>query len=583
MKKRLTALLLMLVLLVSCLPLAAAAAETPVATSTGTKLIAFTFDDGPSAYTSTLLDGLKARGAKATFFMNGTNGPHGIVNHASLLTRMREEGHQLANHTYQHLIPFDSYGAGTISSEVSRVESLLFDRMGGSYTDMVRTPGGALGGAVKSTVAAPIILWSVDPLDWKYRNASTVYNNIIKGAHDGAIVLTHDIYQTSVQGALRAIDTLKAQGYEFVTVAELLRRRGITPQNGLVYTSAPNKGTNLPAYAAPTITSTPGDNGVSVTFSTADTGLTLYYTTSNATPHLGSTKYTAPITITRDTTFTVIGIDKYGTRTPVTTQTVAGIPPTAAPTVLYENGLLTLNCTTAGASIYYTTDGSTPTASSTPYTGPFTPTTTTKCIAILSGHLNSPVLTCTLTQYGRLFTDVPVDSWYYDSVGEIVQQGLMNGTDAYTFSPDTVMSRAMLTTVLYNLAGKPDVGDNLGYPYADVDANAYYALPVYWARVNGLVTGYTDETFAPNDTVTREQAAVLLYRLANFLGKDTSARADLSVYTDAAQISAYAREAMQWAVASGLLNGRTATTLAPLGSATRAEGAKILTNFTTLP
>ncbi|MGO5028288.1 S-layer homology domain-containing protein [Candidatus Agathobaculum pullicola] len=583
MKKRLTALLLMLVLLIPCLPLAAAAAETPVAASTGTKLIAFTFDDGPSAYTATLLDGLKARGAKATFFMNGANGPHGIVSHGSLLTRMREEGHQLANHTYQHLIPFDSYGAATISSEVSRVESLLFDRMGGAYTDMVRTPGGALGGAVKSTVAAPIIQWSVDPLDWKYRNASTVYNNIIRGAHDGAIVLAHDIYQTSVQGALRAIDTLKAQGYEFVTVAELLRRRGITPQNGLVYTSAPNKGTNLPAYAAPTITSTPGDNGVSVTFSTADTGLTLYYTTSNATPHLGSTKYTAPITITRDTTFTVIGIDKYGTRTPVTTQTVAGIPPTTAPTVLYENGVLTLNCATAGASIYYTTDGSTPTASSTPYTGPFTPTTTTKCIAILSGHLNSPVVTCTLTQYGRLFTDVPADSWYYDSVGEIVQQGLMNGTDAYTFSPDTVMSRAMLTTVLYNLAGKPDVGDNLGYPYADVDANAYYALPVYWARANGLVTGYTDETFAPNDTVTREQAAVLLYRLANFLGKDTSARADLSVYTDAAQINAYAREAMQWAVASGLLNGRTATTLAPLGSATRAEGAKILTNFTALP
>ena len=115
-----------------------------------------------------------------------------------------------------------------------------------------------------------------------------------------------------------------------------------------------------------------------------------------------------------------------------------------------------------------------------------------------------------------------------------------------------------------------------------MDANAYYALPVYWARANGLVTGYNDETFAPNDTVTREQAAVLLYRLANYLGMDTSARADLSVYTDAAQVSAYAQEAMQWAVASGLLNGRTATTLAPQGSATRAEGAKILTSFTAL-
>lgn len=582
MRKRLSALLLGLALLLSSLPLAAAAEQTPVAASTGAKLIAFTFDDGPSVYTPTLLDGLKARGAKATFFMNGVNGSHGIVNHKSVLTRMRDEGHQLANHTYQHLIPFDGCGASTIASEVSRVESLLFDRMGGAYTDMVRTPGGAVGGAVKTTVAAPIILWSVDPLDWKYRNANTVYNNIVRGAHDGAIVLVHDIYQTSVQGALRAIDTLKSQGYEFVTVAELLRRRGVTPQNGVVYTSAPNKGTNLPAYAAPTIASTPGDNGVTVTFSSPDKGVTLYYTTSAMTPHLGSQKYTGPITITRDTTFSVVGIDQYGTRTPVTTKTVSGLPPTAAPTVSYAGGMLTLSCATPGASIYYTTDGSTPTASSTLYTAPFAPTTTTQCIAMLDGHRNSPVLTCTLTKYGRLFTDVPADSWYYDSVGEIVQQGVMNGTGDYTFSPDTVMTRAMLTTVLYKLAGAPEVGDNLGYPYADVDANAYYALPVYWARQNGLVEGYPDNTFRPNAPVTREQTAVLLCRFAAFRGMDTTARADLSVYTDAAQINAYAQDAMQWAAAVGLVNGRTATTLVPQGSATRAEGAKILTGFTAL-
>lgn len=575
MRKRLSALLLVLALLVPLLPQGAAAGAE-------TKLIAFTFDDGPSTYTATLLDGLKARGAKATFFMNGVNGSHGIVNHKELLTRMRDEGHQLANHTYQHLLPFDRYGASTIADEVSRVQSLLFDRMGGAYTDMVRTPGGALGGSVKSAVAAPIILWSVDPLDWKYRNADTVYNSIVSQAHDGAIVLAHDIYSTSVQGALRAIDTLKAQGYEFVTVAELLRRRGITPQNGAVYTSAPNKGTTLPAYAAPVITAAPGENGVSVSFSAADKGLTLYYTTSTALPHLGSTRYTAPITITQDTTFTVIGMDQYGTRTPAVTQTVAGMPPTAAPEIRYENGLLALSCATAGASIYYTTDGSAPTAQGTLYTEPFAPATTTRCIAVLSGHRDSAAVTCTLTRYGRLFTDVPADSWYYESVGEVVQQGVMNGTDDYAFSPDTAMTRAMLATVLHNLAGAPAVDSNLGDPYADVDAAAYYALPVYWARDNGLVTGYPDNTFRPDDTVTREQAAVLLYRLAGYLGLDTAVRADLSGYADAAQVSAYAEQAMQWAAGAGLLHGRTADTLAPQGSVTRAEGAKLLAGFAAL-
>ena len=124
------------------------------------KLLAFTFDDGPSYNTPALLDGLKERGAAVTFFMTGVNGSSGIANQESLLDRMRDEGHQLANHTYSHIMPFDTQSAATISSQVGRVEELLFQHMGGSYTDMVRTPGGATGGLVKSTVPAPIITWS---------------------------------------------------------------------------------------------------------------------------------------------------------------------------------------------------------------------------------------------------------------------------------------------------------------------------------------------------------------------------------------------------------------------------------------
>ena len=365
MKQRLFAMLLALAMLLAAVPAGAAGGDAAAAAA-GSRLIAFTFDDGPSPHTAGLLDGLKARGAHATFFMTGVNGGSGIVNQSAVLTRMRDEGHQLANHTYSHIVPFNTQSASTISSQVSRVEQLLFQYMGGSYTDMVRTPGGALGITVQNNVPAPIINWSVDTLDWKYRNADTVYNNIISGARDGAIVLLHDLYLTSIQGALRAIDTLQAQGYECVTVAELLRRRGITPVNGRSYTSAP-------------------PDGVQVTLSSANAGVPLYYTTNGTIPHLGSMRYTGPVTITQDTTFTAAGIDQYGTRTPVTVQTVAGMPRAAAPAVSYQNGLLTLTTSTPGAQIYYTTDGSQPTAAGTLYTGGFVPATTTKCIAVRDG------------------------------------------------------------------------------------------------------------------------------------------------------------------------------------------------------
>jgi len=102
---------------------------------------------------------------------------------------------------------------------------------------------------VNTVVTAPLIYWSVDPEDWKYRNAETVRSNIEAGVFDGAIILVHDIYKTSVDGALAAIDDLLAEGYEFVTVQDLLLRRGVTPEAATVYYSAKNNGINLPADA----------------------------------------------------------------------------------------------------------------------------------------------------------------------------------------------------------------------------------------------------------------------------------------------------------------------------------------------
>ena len=112
-----------------------------------------------------------------------------------------------------------------------------------------------------------------------------------------------------------------------------------------------------------------------------------------------------------------------------------------------------------------------------------------------------------------------------------------------------------------------------------MDVNAYYATAVYWARMNGIVAGYSDELFGPNDTITREQMAAILYRYAQYKGCDTTAKADLSKFADAAQVGSYAVEAIRWANAEGLVSGTSDTTLTPGGSATRAQAAVILTRF----
>lgn len=177
---------------------------------------------------------------------------------------------------------------------------------------------------------------------------------------------------------------------------------------------------------------------------------------------------------------------------------------------------------------------------------------------------------------GSGFRDVQADDWYADAVQYVVSEGLMNGTDAATFSPDAPMSRAMLVTVLYRLSGEPAVSQDSGF--ADVASDAYYADAVSWAVGEGIVTGTSQTTFSPDESVTREQMAVLLYRCAG----EPSTAGDLSAYADAESISDYAAEAMSWCVENGILNGTDGGRLAPADSATRAETAAVLQRFAAL-
>ena len=174
------------------------------------------------------------------------------------------------------------------------------------------------------------------------------------------------------------------------------------------------------------------------------------------------------------------------------------------------------------------------------------------------------------------FNDVTPGAWYVDVVQYAYDHGLMTGTSATTFEPDTTTSRAMIVSILHRLEGSPNVGTS---DFFDVASGAWYAAPVAWAAENGIVAGFEDGTFGPNDPITREQMASILYRYAEYKGIDTSARATLDAYSDAGSISPWATDVVSWANAVGLMNGVGENTLDPQGTATRAQVAAMLQRF----
>jgi uncharacterized repeat protein (TIGR02543 family) len=175
------------------------------------------------------------------------------------------------------------------------------------------------------------------------------------------------------------------------------------------------------------------------------------------------------------------------------------------------------------------------------------------------------------------FKDVAEDDWFYEAVKYVYDNGMMNGTnDGSTFSPDMNLSRSMIAQVLYNLEGKPSAGAE--GVFSDVAAGQWYTDAVNWAAANEIVKGYDNGKFGPEDDITREQMAVILYRYAQYKGYDVTAQGDLGTFNDGAETSDWAVEAMKWAVGSSLLQGY-AGNLNPTGTATRAEVAQILMNF----
>jgi peptidoglycan/xylan/chitin deacetylase (PgdA/CDA1 family) len=183
--------------------------------------IAITFDDGPhKEYTPKLLDELKKRKIKATFFLVGQC----VAEYPDIVKRMVDEGHEVANHSWNHPA-LTKLGADGVRKQMENTNDAIRKACGVTPT-LMRPPYGATSAILNRRFAEDfgmkVILWSVDPLDWKYRNSSKVYNSIVQNTHPGAIILAHDIHATTVAAMPETFDTLLSKGYKFVTVSELI-------------------------------------------------------------------------------------------------------------------------------------------------------------------------------------------------------------------------------------------------------------------------------------------------------------------------------------------------------------------------
>ncbi len=176
------------------------------------------------------------------------------------------------------------------------------------------------------------------------------------------------------------------------------------------------------------------------------------------------------------------------------------------------------------------------------------------------------------------YNDVKAGDWYANAVNYVTLTGLMNGTGD-GFSPNLAINRGMMVTVLYRMAGFPEVtAEN---PFTDVPADTWYTDAVIWASENGITAGTSETTFSPTNSLTREQLATFFYRFADFENPDPiEITGELTGFTDADQVASYATDAMKWAIGEGLISGTTETTLSPKATATRAQVATILMRYT---
>ena len=235
-RKKFAALICILVLVAAFpQPEAARQAGAPVeVTLNESPLVALTFDDGPrSSTTGPLLDGLELREVPATFFLVGNR----IPGNEDLIRRMAAGGHQIGIHTYDH-VELKGMSRQDFDLQVGKTRAQITGVLGeGNY--WLRPPYGLIDKSAEHWCGGPVILWSVDPEDWKDSDIDRIVSAVVEHVSDGDIILLHDLFPSSAQAALRIVDTLAARGYCFVTVEQLMALRGVAPEAGAHYRRIP--------------------------------------------------------------------------------------------------------------------------------------------------------------------------------------------------------------------------------------------------------------------------------------------------------------------------------------------------------